>query len=256
LNSPKDITDLYNSLFKLEAKFKNDEVYPIHKKLHFEGKFQDIYEYLVSKIEVKDKEILDAGCGVGFGSMLFAKNEAKTVTGISISDLEIERAKINKTKAGFSNVTFEMATFDDTTENNFDLIFCVESLKHSLDFEKSFQFLLKGLKTKGKLIIVDDFFEGKENKISHNFKNDWNLNFLFSLSHLQLNKEEYSIEYEDLTKWMFSKSIFKINCQIMFFKLVKRNAMFKKLFKGGLLLDKLYAKNQMKYQLVIITKKG
>ncbi len=255
MNTPNDITNLYNSLFKFEEKFRKETAYPIHKRLYFDNAIQDIYEYLISKIVVKNKVILDAGCGVGFGSFLFAKNEAKWVKGISISDLEIERANANKAVVENKNVFFEKATFDETIQNEFDLIFCVESLKHSLDFEKSFQKLLNGLKTDGKLCIVDDFFEGKENAISQVFMKDWNLNFLLSLSQLQAKPEDFSIEIEDLSQRIKPKSILKINSQILFFKLFKRNAMVKKLFKGGLLLDKLYAKKQMKYLLVVITKK-
>jgi 2-polyprenyl-3-methyl-5-hydroxy-6-metoxy-1,4-benzoquinol methylase len=102
---------------------------------------------------------LDAGCGVGFGSLLFAKNEAQKVSGISVSDLEIERANRNKNKYHFDNVDFEVCTFEDVASSRYDLIFCIESLKHALDFDNAFNVLLKGLKTNGKLIIVDDFFE-------------------------------------------------------------------------------------------------
>lgn len=254
MNTPNDITNLYNNLFKLEEKFRKEEAYPIHKRLYFDQNIKDIYEYLVSKIDIKNKVILDAGCGVGFGSLLFAKNGAKSVKGISVSELEIERANNNKFSIENEIITFEKATFDDIQQNVFDLIFCVESLKHSLDFDKSFQTLLNGLKPEGKLCIVDDFFEENENAISKAFMKDWNLNFLLALSHLKLNSEEFEIEIEDLTQWMKPKSLLKINAQILFFKLFKRNAMVKKLFKGGLLLDKLYAKKQMKYLLVVITK--
>ncbi len=229
MNNQQDITQLYNSLFKLEQKFKTENAYPIHKRLDFDENFNDIYEYLIAKIDINNKTVLDAGCGVGFGSLLFAKNGAKNVTGISVSNLEIERANANK--INIENVVFKVATFDVTQPNSYDLIFCVESLKHSLHFEKSYKTLLNGLKDNGKLIVVDDFFEGKQSKTSKKFMADWNLNFLISESHLQLNDKSFSIESEDITKWITPKSLFKINMQIVFFSIFKRNAMLKKLFK-------------------------
>lgn len=255
MNTPADITQLYNALFQIEAKLKSTDEYPIHKRLDFGEKFSDIYEFLVSKIDIKNKYILDAGCGVGFGSLLFAKNNAAKVTGISVSNLEIESANRNKNKYHFDNVDFKVSNFENTTSCNYDLIFCVESLKHSLDFDKDFNALLSGLKTNGKLIIVDDFFEGRITTAAcEAFMSDWNLNFLFALSHFSGMPHKFTLELEDLTHFMPKKSLFKINTQLLFFKLLKRKSMLKKLFKGGLLLDKLYAKKAMKYQLIIITK--
>lgn len=255
MNTPTDITQLYNALFQIEAKLKSAGEYPIHKRLDFGGAFTDIYEFLVSKIDIKNKHILDAGCGVGFGSLLFAKNNAAKITGISVSDLEIESADRNKNKYHFDNVDFKVSNFENTESCNYDLIFCVESLKHSLDFDKDFNALLNGLKPNGKLVIVDDFFEGKITTAAcEAFMADWNLNFLFALSHFSGMPHKFTLEIEDLTHFMPKKSLFKINMQLLFFKLLKRKSMLKKLFKGGLLLDKLYAKKAMKYQLIIIAK--
>lgn len=255
MNTAKDISDLYNSLFQLESKFKKEGEYPIHKRLDFKEHYKDIYDYLISKIDIKNKTILDAGCGVGFGSLLFAKNNATKVTGISVSNLEIERANVTKIKLNLENVEFKVGTFDETPPNSFDLIFCVESLKHALVFDNSFQILLEGLKPTGKLYIVDDFFEGKQSITSKKFMNDWNLNFLFGMSDLKNSSNQFLIEVEDLTHFMIKESLLKINFQLLFFKIFKQHRMFKKLFNGGLLLDKLYAKKQMKYQLIIISKK-
>lgn len=253
MNTRTDITQLYNALFQIEAKLKPDEEYPIHKRLNFGEKFNDIYEYLIYKIDIKDKYILDAGCGVGFGSLLFAKNKAQKVSGISVSDLEIESANRNKNKYDFDNVDFEVSIFEDVPSCSYDLIFCVESLKHALDFDNALNTLLSGLKTNGKLIIVDDFFENEMTKTGKAFMSDWNLNFLFALSHFSNIPREFKLEAEDLTHFMPKKSLLKINMQLLFFKLLNKS-LFKKLFKGGLLLDKMYAEKVMKYQLIIITK--
>ena len=253
MNTAKDISQLYNSLFELEAKFKKEAVYPIHKQLHFPEHFSDIYEFLVSKVDCNGKTILDAGCGVGFGSFLFAKNQAKQVTGISVSKKEIERANAMKTKLKMENCQFQLASFDEIS-TPFDLIFCVESLKHSLDIQKSFATLLNALTTNGQLIIVDDFFDGHENTFSQQLKENWHLNSLISEKDIQIDGANFRISSEDLTPLMRLKSLFKIYTQMLFFRLFKKKSPYKKLFKGGILLDYLYTKKQMKYKLMIITK--
>ncbi|MCB0443990.1 MAG: class I SAM-dependent methyltransferase [Flavobacterium sp.] len=253
MNTAKDISQLYNSLFELEAKFKKEAVYPIHKQLHFSERFSDIYEFLVSKVDCKGKTILDAGCGVGFGSFLFVKNQAKEVVGISVSIREIERANEIKTKLKIENCQFQLASFDEIS-TSFDLIFCVESLKHSLDIQKSFTTLLDALTPNGQLVIVDDFFDGHENTISQQLKENWHLNSLISENDIQIDDANFSISSEDLTPFMRLKSLFKIYTQRLFFRLFKKNSPYKKLFKGGVLLDHLYTKKQMKYKLLIITK--
>jgi 2-polyprenyl-3-methyl-5-hydroxy-6-metoxy-1,4-benzoquinol methylase len=254
LNTEKDISQLYNTLFQLEAKFKKEEAYPIHKKLYFTENYTDIYDYLVSTINCSEKIVLDAGCGVGYGSFLFAKNKAKTVTGISLSEEEIKRAKETKTHLKIENCTFEVRSFD-AISSKFDLIFCVESLKHSLNIQKSIAHLLSSLSEKGQLILVDDFFDTKETSMSKQLQADWLLNELLSEKHLEIDTTIFNIKSEDLTSMMKQKSTFKIQIQLLFFSFFKKNSLYKKLFKGGILLDYLYTQKQMKYKLVIITKK-
>lgn len=252
MHQPQDIRNLYNALFDLESKFKKEAAYPIHKRMNFGNEFNDVYELLLSQIDIQNKTILDAGCGVGFGSFLLAKSGAQYVKGISISEKEIERANAIKNELQINNTNFEVTTFDHTTANQYDIIICVESLKHTLDFEKSFDKLLNGLKPNGTLCIIDDFFDGKENKTSNQFQNDWHLNYLIALSHLKVDTTAFEWSKMDLNKWLYPKSLWKINSQLFFFKILKRNAAFKKLFRGGLLLDKLYAQKQMTYALVQI----
>jgi 2-polyprenyl-3-methyl-5-hydroxy-6-metoxy-1,4-benzoquinol methylase len=254
MNSKQDVVQLYNSLFELEEKFKHEKNYPIHKKLNFKNAFNDIYELIISRIDIKNKTILDAGCGVGFGSILLLKNGAKHVTGISISDKEIERANQGKTELNLEEIEFKNSTFDQVEHSKYDLIICVESLKHSLNMEQSLTCLLNGLKPHGQLGIVDDFFDGIDNQTSNAFALNWHLNFLISTKDVTCNTNGFKTTFEDLTTFVVKKSSIKTTLSILFFRLFKKDSAFKKLFLGGLLLDQLYLNNQMKYQLVIISK--
>lgn len=254
MNSQHDITQLYNALFELEARFKKEENYPIHKKLDFNNQFNDIYELIITRLDIKDKNILDAGCGVGFGSMLLLKNGANKVIGISLSDKEIERATIGKDKLKLDNIVFKKSSFDETESNCYDIIICVESLKHSLDFGNSFTALLNGLKPNGSLCIVDDFFDENHSNTSKKFAKNWHLNFLLAQKDVVINTDEFSTTIEDLTHFVTKKSKLKTQLSIALFGFFQKKSVYKKLFLGGLLLDKLYENKQMKYQFIIISR--
>ncbi|MFN4027302.1 MAG: class I SAM-dependent methyltransferase [Flavobacterium sp.] len=251
----QDIVDLYDSLFEMESQFKKDASYPIHKRMNFGKAYHDIYDFLRFKIDIQNKTILDAGCGVGFGSFLLAKNGAKHVKGISISSKEIQRANQVKEQSQTNNIEFEVASFDDTQPNRYDIIICIESLKHTLNFEQSFNQLLAGLKPNGILCIVDDFFDKKHNKTSMAFQKDWHLNYLISLSDVTIDEGQFEQTQDNLKAWLYPKSLWKINLKLWLFRAFKRNSNFTKLFRGGLLLDKLYAQKKMDYLIVQIKRR-
>jgi SAM-dependent methyltransferase len=58
--------------------------------------------------EVRGKSVLDAGCGTGIFSVIFARNGAGQVTGIDISPGSLETAKSLKAKFGVDNAEFRL----------------------------------------------------------------------------------------------------------------------------------------------------
>jgi ubiquinone/menaquinone biosynthesis C-methylase UbiE len=57
--------------------------------------------------EVKGRTVLDAGCGTGIFSTIFARNGAAMVTGIDISPGSLGTAESLKERFGLSNARFE-----------------------------------------------------------------------------------------------------------------------------------------------------
>ena len=244
------VAELYNRLFLFEHDKKDSKQYPIHKKLSHSFGYQDIYEYITAKEKIENKTILDAGCGVGFGSTLLVEKGAKKVHGVSISKFEIDQA-IQFQK--HQKLSFEVASFAHTKKAYYDLIICVESLKHSLDFRKDYFKLLEGLKPNGKLIIVDDFYEGKENKKLTALMRKWELNYILTEKNIKQIAKNEKITVDDLTEFVQKKMLLKLKI-IRFFSQWFMSKKTNEIFEGGWILDELYTKGLMTYKLISIQK--
>ncbi len=86
-------------------------------------------EYILSKCDIKDKKILDIGCGGGILSEQLCKEGAK-VTGIDSSCKSIEIAREHAKQKNYDIKYINKSIFDITDLNNFDLIICFEMIEH------------------------------------------------------------------------------------------------------------------------------
>lgn len=106
------------------------------------------------QVDLKDKKILDAGCGQGVWLNQFAKfTAAENVFGADIDPESIEIAKQNYPEIPAENIkvsTAEELQFDD---NMFDVAFSNEVLEHVEDDDQAVSELIRVLKPGGKLII-------------------------------------------------------------------------------------------------------
>jgi 2-polyprenyl-3-methyl-5-hydroxy-6-metoxy-1,4-benzoquinol methylase len=246
------VSHLYNTLFNFERKVKKLEAYPIHKKLALPNG-QDIYDLIVEQGNFKSGEtLLDAGCGVGFGSLKLASVTGANVLGISISPKEVEQANKNLQQVKNAKCSFSLMPFSTVEPNAFDAIVCVESLKHAIPIEQSVKVLLDALKPNGRLFIVDDFYVGAmvQPKIEKAFMADWCLDSLLSLDNLPKGT------ITNLTEFMPKKSILGSRMQLFFMGLTRPfvNKVFANVFRGGVYLDMLYSTGKMKYMLYQFTK--
>lgn len=108
------------------------------------------YEFALSNISPSDV-ILDAACGVGYGTFLLA-SKSKSATGLDISTPSIAFAK-KIFKA--ANLTFDVANLlelDDSKYPRFDTIVSFETIEHVPNHKLVIKTFRKMLKTGGKLI--------------------------------------------------------------------------------------------------------
>lgn len=108
----------------------------------------------------KGHTVLDAGCGVGGSSLWLAQALGCTVTGISLSEKQIKKARHFAQQAGLEGqVSFEKQDFTQTgfPDASFDAVWCIESVCHAGDkavfLREAFRLLKKG----GCLILADFF---------------------------------------------------------------------------------------------------
>ncbi|GAB5564140.1 MAG: methyltransferase domain-containing protein [Winogradskyella sp.] len=243
------ITSIYNKLFKWEGKSAKAP-YPIHKKLNTVAfGYDDIYKWILYNYQFNsDSKVLDAGCGVGYGSLLIAETKQCQVKGISLSDAEILQAtQFSKEKNLEHLVTFKVKSYDTLEPNTFDFIIATESVKHSLNLKMTLKSLINALKPNGTLIIVDDFLtnETYSNSIK-SYQKDWQLAELLTASDVlppfRLKK--------DLTDFVQTKSNLKLHLSIILLSVLKQINSVATIMRGGLYLEKLFNEGVMKYYII------
>lgn len=261
----QNVSEIYDALFDVESNLKSS-TYPIHKKLNFgEGSHvNDVYEWLFTNIDIpQNGKILDAGCGVGFGSFFLSENTNCQITGFSLSEKEVDLANSIAQKKGLEKrVKFEVKNFDNHISNKFDLIIAVESVKHSLNLDNALHNLSNALNPNGKLVIVEDFFSGDEtNHFAQVMAKDWSLISVFSKSdYLNFFDKRIQSKTYDLTPFTLKKNGFKLKLRyyllsfLTAFGQIFQKGNFWKIMRGGLALDILYNQGEMTYEVLEIEK--
>jgi len=140
-----------------------------------------INEVMAEKARItKNDAVLDAGCGVGGSSLWLAKEIGCRVTGISLSERQINKANATAAAEGLSGIAnFERRDYTDTgyPDGSFDVIWGIESICYapdkSLFLKEAFRLLKKG----GRLIVVDIFrkegLAGKDDKLMTRLSHGW-----------------------------------------------------------------------------------
>lgn len=165
------------------------------------------YNFLLSILgNIKNKTILDLGCGTGkFGLKLARK--AKEVTGIDISRESILLTKRTAKKYSLRNYKGVIDDFKKPKyKDYFDIILMVNMIHHTNDLEVILQNVKKALKKNGKLVVFEinplnllfiPFLIYHGQIKSHINLEYWRSN-IFSLKYI-LKREGYKIE--KIRKW-------------------------------------------------------
>jgi len=247
----------------MERKVRRRAAYPIHKKLNFSSdSISDIYDWLCSKVQLQPvSTVLDAGCGVGFGSLRIAEIFGCDVTGISLSSQEISQARETTKQQGMDDkVQFLKKSYDDAFDQQYDLIVAVESLKHSTDLMHTLQNLCTHLRDQGRLVIVEDFYKLTElTETARRFAADWKLVDTFRKEDYYKILAEENCDWYDFTNLMSTKSKVVTRLQIAMNTILHAwkggsDMDVYKIFRGGYYLDQLYTGAHMSYGALIYRK--
>jgi tocopherol O-methyltransferase len=117
-----------------------------------------LIEHLAQLAEVKrGADILDIGCGFGASSIYLAKRFNATVTGITISPVQVEMANqaaaLERLEAKFLLMDAEAMDF----QRRFDVLWSVESISHYQNLPGFFASAAKLLKPGGTFAMTDWF---------------------------------------------------------------------------------------------------
>lgn len=265
--STKEVTSIYDSLFSFERKQKGEDSYPIHKKLSFDDGTKDITEWINRNIDISaDAHILDAGCGTGFTLLELCKDNQRTGIGISLSEKEVESARLSSQKNKVSEkCQFKVHDYGKSLDEKFDAIIAIESLKHAPDLKSTLSNLAGLLKEKGKIIIVEDnYIEGKvKAHLGKTFMKKWSVQELYTLSFYEHQMNSLGLKksfIQDFSSLLPKRNNMRNKVMISIIGFVSKilpqgeKKELMNILHGGLIMDHFYETGAFEYQLMVFEK--
>ena len=256
---------LYDALQAFERRRGGPGAYPIHKRVTFSGtQHEDVYEWLGDQLGLLSTDrVLDVGCGVGFGTIHLAERGVARATGISISRRELDRASRSASWSARADVIeFLERSFDRLPHGPFDVIVAVESLKHGDDLGRAMRALHGALAPGGRLVVVEDVFEGDPWCASaRRVVSDWLLTALYREADYSAALSPAECRVVDLTagvrpggRLALAAKLAALNVALPWQSPSAAAAL--RAFRGGIHLEKLYASGMMRYVAMFWSKTG
>lgn len=128
--------------------------------------------------------VLDAGCGVGGSSIFLVASSGCRVTGITLSQRQVELARENaKKKKVEALIDFKVMNYcsTDFPDAGFDVVWGCESICYADSKEQFIKEAYRLLKPGGRLIVADGFvseLKNNDNPIIRQWLDGWQVNYL------------------------------------------------------------------------------
>ena len=213
-NAYKDSWDLNNSL-AIHYGYWDDKVKTFPQSL------LRMNEVMMEAADIKSSDkVLDAGCGVGGSSIFLAEKIGCNVTGISLSERQVSKAKelaIEKkleAKVDFKEMNYCATNFPN---ESFDIVWGCESICYADDKEQFIKEAYRLLKPGGRLVLADGFvsdFNNNDHPTIRNWLDGWQVNYLETSDRFQkfMNESGFNnIFSRDISKFTVhsSKRLYK-----------------------------------------------
>lgn len=124
--------------------------------------------YLWASLVVAGKEVLDAGCGLGYGTEILASAGASRVAGIDIDAEAVSEAqqRLNGLARAIHGGDIRELEFED---DSFDVVVCFETIEHLEEAERAFLEFRRVLRPGGLLLVSspnpDVYPQGNEHHV-------------------------------------------------------------------------------------------
>jgi cyclopropane fatty-acyl-phospholipid synthase-like methyltransferase len=213
-NAYKDSWDLNNSL-AIHYGYWDDKVKSFPQSL------LRMNEVMMEAANIKPSDkVLDAGCGIGGSSIFLAERIGCNVTGISLSEKQVNKAnELAIGKKVEDKVDFRVMNYCATNFPNesFDIVWGCESICYADDKEQFIKEAWRLLKSGGRLVVADGFvtdFKNNDHPSIRNWLDGWQVNYLESPERFQQFMQSagfQNISFTDISKFTVhsSKRLYK-----------------------------------------------